>query len=70
MFYLNKKGRSVHVLELRQYSDLSHHIKETQNGIDFLNFFKNDNIWKLRVLRTCFIPEVTWDLYHEAGLAG
>ncbi len=44
IFYLNKKGRSVHVLELRQYSDLSHPIKETQNGIDFLHFFKNDKI--------------------------
>ncbi len=27
------KRRSVHVFELRQYSDLSRHIEEPQNGI-------------------------------------
>ncbi len=43
-------------LELRQYSDLSRHIKEPQSGIYCLNFFKKDKIWKLR---PCFIPKAT-----------
>ncbi len=38
------KRRSVHVFELRQYSDLSPHIKEPQNCIYCLNFFKNDSL--------------------------
>ncbi len=43
-------------LELRQYSDLSQHIKEPQNGIYCLNFLQNDTILKLT---PCFIPNVT-----------
>ncbi len=48
-------------LELRQYSDLSRHIKEPLNGIYCLNFFKKikDKIWKLTL---CFTPEVTYCL--------
>ncbi len=57
MLYVNMKRRSAHVFELRQYSDLSRHIKESQNGIYCLNFFKNDKNLKLRVLRPCFISE-------------
>ncbi len=38
------KRRLVHVFELRQYSDLSWHIKEPQNCIYCLNFFKNDSL--------------------------
>ncbi len=38
------KRRSVHVFELRQYSDLSRHIKESQNVFYCLNFFKNDSL--------------------------
>ncbi len=38
------KRRSVHVFELRQYSDLSRHIKEQQKFIYCLNFFKNDSL--------------------------
>ncbi len=30
-------------LELRQYNDLSRHIKEPQNAIYCLNFLKKDN---------------------------
>ncbi len=45
-----KERRSVHVsIDLiRQYSDLSQQIKEPQNGIYCLNFFKNDHILKRR----------------------
>ncbi len=32
------------MFELRQYSDLSQHIEEPQNGIYCLNFFSNDSI--------------------------
>ncbi len=38
------KRCSVHVFELRQYSDLSRHIKEPQNCIYCFNFFKNDSL--------------------------
>ncbi len=44
VLYVNMKRRSVHVFELRQYSDLSRHIIEPQNGIYCLNFFKNYNL--------------------------
>ncbi len=42
VLYVNMKRRLVHVFELRQYSDLSRHIEEPQNGIYCLNFFKNE----------------------------
>ncbi len=42
-------------LELRRYSDLSRHIKESQNSIYSLNFLQNGKIWKLRL---CFIYKV------------
>ncbi len=58
------KRRSVHVFELRQYSDLSRHIKEPQNSIYCFNFFK-----KLRVLRPCFIPEVTCSVFSVSVLS-
>ncbi len=53
-----KKRWSVHkLLEVRCYSDPSRHIKELQNSIYCLNFFKkNDKNWKLR---PCFLSEVT-----------
>ncbi len=34
-------------------------IKEPQNNVYCLNFYKNDKIWKLKVMRPCFIQEVT-----------
>ncbi len=56
MLKIKKERRSVHVsIDLiRQYSDLSQHIKEPQNGIYCLNFL-NYHILKRR---PCFIPEV------------
>ncbi len=57
------------LLELRCYSDLSQHIKEPQNSIYCLNFFKNDKIWKLRVLRPCFIPEAACSVFSVSVLS-
>ncbi len=37
-------------LELKQYSDLSRHIKEPQNGIYCLNFFKKRQTFKAETL--------------------
>ncbi len=42
--------------ELRHYSNLSQHIKKSQNAIYCLNVLKKDTIWKLTL---CFIPKVT-----------
>ncbi len=49
----------VHMLlELRQYSDLSRHIKEPQNCIYCLILKK----------RPCFIPEVTYSVFSVGAL--
>ncbi len=44
VLYINMKRRLVHVFELRQYSDMSRHIKEPQNSIYCLNLHKNYKI--------------------------
>ncbi len=50
--------RSVHVATLTEAIQWSV-IKEPQNNVYCLNFYKNDKIWKLKVMRPCFIQEVT-----------
>ncbi len=50
VFQVNMKTRSVHVFELRQYSNLSRHIEEPQSGIycclpEFLKKMSQLKIW-------------------------
>ncbi len=68
MLKIKKERRSVHVsIDLiRQYSDLSQHIKEPQNVIYCLNFCKNYHILKRR---PCFIPEVTCSVLSVSVLS-
>uniref|UniRef100_A0A8C1HM29 endothelin-converting enzyme 1 n=1 Tax=Cyprinus carpio carpio TaxID=630221 RepID=A0A8C1HM29_CYPCA len=69
ILYVNMKRRAV---ELRQYSDLSGHIEEPQNGLYCLNFFKNvkirpnqtTEIHKIKIICIFFVSSLMHCKYH------